>query len=182
MDIPRQSAASSRKMPIFSWKNFSRPHRFGSAGTISMSGDCVRLPMNRELLAPQVESTAVHRSGQPTIPSTVNALLDPAKLKWKDLVTPGTPIPTPWPKNDFERFESEIQKQRRELRAAGKSESEMEELFRKEREKEDAMFAAHEYAHRIGAFEGANYQAKGYFRSQMNCIMFTRHDAFCAVC
>jgi hypothetical protein len=110
------------------------------------------------------------------------ALLDPAKLKWKDLVTAGTPLPTPWPKEEFERFEADIQKQRRALRAAGKPEAEMEELFRKERAKEDAMFAAQKNVGLVGAFEGANYQAKGYYRPQMNCIMFTRHDAFCAVC
>ncbi len=112
----------------------------------------------------------------------VTALLDPAKLKWKNLVEAGTPLPTPWPKEDFERFEADIQKQRREMRAAGKPEAEMEELFRKEREKEDAMFAAQKNSSSVGAFEGANYQAKGYYRPQMNCIMFTRHDAFCAVC
>jgi len=112
----------------------------------------------------------------------VTALMDPANLKWKDLVAAGTPIPTPWPKDDFERFEAQIQKQRRELRAAGKPESEMEELFRKEREQEDAMFAASKYADSVGAFEGADYQAKGYYRPQMNCIMFTRHQSFCAVC
>ena len=32
----------------------------------------------------------------------VTALLDPATLKWKDLVEPGTPLPTPWPKEQFE--------------------------------------------------------------------------------
>ena len=58
----------------------------------------------------------------------------------------------------------------------------MEQLFRKEREKEYAMFASQKYANSVGAFEGANYQAKGYYRPQMNCIMFTRHDSFCAVC
>ncbi len=110
------------------------------------------------------------------------ALLDPANLKWKDLVAPGTPIPTPWAKDEFERFEAEIQKQRRELRAAGKPESEMEELFRKEREKEEELFRSEKYAGKVGAFEGANYAAKGYYRPEVNCIMFTRHDAFCAVC
>ncbi len=110
------------------------------------------------------------------------ALLDPANLKWKDLVTPGTPIPTPWAKEEFERFEAEIQKQRRELRAAGKPESEMEELFRKERKKEEELFRSEKYAGKVGAFEGANYAAKGYYRPEVNCIMFTRHDAFCAVC
>jgi len=112
----------------------------------------------------------------------VTALLDPANLKWKDLVTAGTPVPTPWPKDEFERFEAQIQKQRRELRAAGKPEAEMEELFRKEREQEDALFAGSKYVDRVGAFEGADYQAKGYYRPQMNCIMFTRHQTFCAVC
>lgn len=32
------------------------------------------------------------------------------------------------------------------------------------------------------AFEGANYSANGYYRSEMNCIMFTRTDHFCQVC
>jgi hypothetical protein len=112
----------------------------------------------------------------------VTALLDPATLKWKDLVEPGTPLPTPWNKEEFERFEAEIQKQRRELRAAGKPEAEMEELFRKEREKQEAMFRAEKYADKVGAFEGANYEAKGYYRPEVDCIMFTRYQKFCAVC
>jgi len=122
--------------------------------------------------------------GQKTEPWEPNAtaLLDPASLKWKDLVAPGTPIPTPWNKDEFERFETEIQKQRRELRAAGKPESEMEELFRKEREKEEALFRSEKYAGKVGAFEGANYAAKGYYRPEVDCIMFTRYDRFCAVC
>jgi len=122
--------------------------------------------------------------GEKTEPWEPNAtaLLDPANLKWKDLVEKGTPIPTPWDKEAFERFEADIQKQRKELRAAGKPESEMEKLFQVEREKEYAMFASHKYASKVGAFEGANYQAKGYYRPEMNCIMFTRSDQFCSVC
>jgi hypothetical protein len=110
------------------------------------------------------------------------ALLDPANLKWKDMVAPGTPLPTPWDKEEFDRFERDIQRQRKELRAAGKPEAEMDELFRKEREKEDAMLAAEKYAGKVGAFEGANYEAKGFYRPELDCIMFTRHKTFCAVC
>jgi hypothetical protein len=110
------------------------------------------------------------------------ALLDPANLKWKDLVAPGTPLPTPWDKEEFDRFERDIQRQRKELRAAGKPEAEMDELFRKEREKEDVMLVAQKYAGKVGAFEGANYAAKGYYRPEVDCIMFTRHKTFCAVC
>lgn len=112
----------------------------------------------------------------------VTALLDPANLKWKDLVAAGTPVPTPWDQEEFDRVEREIQRQRKELRAAGKPEAEIDELFRKEREKEDAMLGSEKYAGKIGAFQGANYEAKGYYRSEVDCIMFTRHRRFCAVC
>jgi len=112
----------------------------------------------------------------------VTALLDPTILKWKDLVEPGTPIPTPWDKDEFDRFERGIQQQRTELRAAGKPEAEMDELFRKEREREDEMLSSQKFAGKVGAFEGANYESKGYYRPEVNCIMFTRHNAFCKVC
>jgi hypothetical protein len=112
----------------------------------------------------------------------VTALFDPANVKWKDLVTAGTPVPTPWNKEEFDGFERDIQRQRRELRAAGKPEAEMDELFRKERAKEDEMLGSEKYAGKVGAFEGANYAAKGYYRPEVDCIMFTRHDKFCAVC
>jgi len=110
------------------------------------------------------------------------ALRDPANLKWKDLVEAGTPLPTPWHKDEFERFEAEIQKERHQLRAEGKPESEMEALFRRERGKEEELFRSEKYAGKVGAFEGANYEAKGYYRPELNCIMFTRYDRFCAVC
>jgi len=112
----------------------------------------------------------------------VTALLDPANLKWRDLVATGTPIPTPWDKEEFDRFERDIQKQRQELRATGKPEAEMDALFREERAKEDTMLGAQKYAGKVGAFEGANYEPKGYYRPELDCIMFTRHSSFCAVC
>jgi hypothetical protein len=110
------------------------------------------------------------------------ALLGPANLKWRDLVAPGTPVPTPWRKDDFEALEREIQTQRRQLRAQNRPESEMDALFKEEREKESALLAHDKYSDRVGAFEGANYEAHGYYRPQENCIMFTRFDAFCSVC
>lgn len=112
----------------------------------------------------------------------VTALLDPTNLKWRDLAVPGTPIPTPWRKQDFEALEREFQKQRHDMRATNRPESEMEALFTKEKQEEDSLLAHDQYSDKAGAFEGANYQAKGYYRPQENCIMFTRYDAFCAVC
>src|SRR3989337_735379 len=47
----------------------------------------------------------------------VSALLDPTELKWRDLVTIGTPVPTPWPKEEFEQHAREIQKRRSAIRS-----------------------------------------------------------------
>jgi hypothetical protein len=113
----------------------------------------------------------------------VTALLEPARLKWRDLVEPGTPVPTPWDKEAFEARSREIQAERRRLRAERRPESEMDALFRRQREEEEARFAAEPHAGKVGAFEGANYEARGYFRPQVDCIMFTRDRVpFCAVC
>jgi amino acid transporter len=110
------------------------------------------------------------------------ALLDPAALKWKDLVAPGTPVPTPWPKEAFERDSKEVQQKRREIRAANRPEAEMDALFRDEETRDTTLLNEGPHAGKVGAFEGANYEARGYYRPQADCIMFTRADAFCAVC
>lgn len=112
----------------------------------------------------------------------VTALLDPATLKWKDLVTPGTPLPTPWQKDAYEQRARETQATRAELRRQKRPESEMEALFTRERRQDDAQFAAERHAHQVGAFEGARYEARGYYRPEANCIMFTRANDFCEVC
>jgi hypothetical protein len=66
----------------------------------------------------------------------ITALHDPSALKWRDLVEPGTPVPTP-------------------MAHAGK----------------------------VGAFEGAGYEARGLYRPEATCIMGTREViAFCRVC
>ena len=46
----------------------------------------------------------------------------------------------------------------------------------------DALLAQGPHAAAVGAFEGAMYEAKGFFRPQANCIMFTRDTEFCRVC
>ena len=111
------------------------------------------------------------------------ALLDPSALKWKDLVAPGMPLPTPWPKEEFERYTKEIQQRRRSVRAANRPESEMDALMREELIHDTSVLGTGPYAGKVGAFEGANYEARGYFRPQTDCIMFTRDQVpFCAVC
>jgi hypothetical protein len=115
-------------------------------------------------------------------PWELNATADPASPKWKDLVAAGTPLPTPWAKEAFEAAQKEIQARRRQIRAEKRPEEEMEALFREEQTKMNALLAEGDDSKAVGAFEGAMYAAKGYYRGQANCIMFTRHTEFCRVC
>ncbi len=112
----------------------------------------------------------------------VTALREPKQLKWRKSVTRGTPLPTPWPKQDYEAYEREHQKKRAQLRAEHRPEAEMNALFRQELSDTQKMFAASPHRSAVGAFEGANYAASGYYRSAMQCIMFNRTDQFCEVC
>jgi len=113
----------------------------------------------------------------------VTALFDPANLKWKELVKPGTPVPTPWGKEEFDNFSFEIQKERRALRAANVPETEMENLFEREKKTSQEMFDKNKYKDATGAFEGGNYMQFGIYRSALDCIMFTRNkQAFCPAC
>ncbi len=112
----------------------------------------------------------------------VTALLDPEHLKWKQLVEPDTPLPTPWPKEEYETHSLAYQARRADMREENVPESEMNMLFRDNQEIVEGMFSQAEYRDRIGAFEGAMYQAQGYYRSELNCIMFTRTTDFCRVC
>jgi hypothetical protein len=112
----------------------------------------------------------------------VTALRDPARLKWKAHVAPGTPLPTPWPKAAYEAESRAYQKRRAALRAENRPEAEMSALFREDLRRTDALFAPTPWRHAIGAFEGANYEANGYYRPAMQCIMFDRSGQFCNVC
>ena len=115
----------------------------------------------------------------------VTALLDVSTLKWRTLVSPfanATPIPTPWQKEEFEKYSREIQARRVQLRKEKRPEEEMEALFREELAHEQEMFKTEKHFGQVGAFEGAMYEARGYYRPEVDCIMFSRTDHFCKVC
>jgi hypothetical protein len=72
----------------------------------------------------------------------VSALLDPAALKWKDLVTPGTPLPTPWPKEEYEKRSRAYQEVRTRLRAEKPApRPRWRRFFAKNKQDDAAMFA-----------------------------------------
>ena len=112
----------------------------------------------------------------------VTALLDKDKLKWRELVLEGTPLPTPWPKEAYEEHSIEYQEIRGKMREENVPESEMNALFDSTKEFVENMFSKAPTRSLIGAFEGAMYESEGYYRSELNCLMFTRTDQFCKVC
>jgi hypothetical protein len=113
----------------------------------------------------------------------ITALLDPSALKWKDLVDAKTPVPTPWGKDEYEKFSASIQARRRALRASHAPEARMDSLFAEELAWGKPFLAGQEHGGKAGAFEGAGYRARGLYRSSTDCIMFSRNrDRFCPVC
>lgn len=112
----------------------------------------------------------------------VTALMDIKNLKWKSLVKEGTPVPTEWPKDEFEKYQLDVQTRRKQIRAEKRPEAEMDALFTEELKHTNELLEKQKYSKTVGAFEGAVYEAKGYYRPQINCIMFTRTNYFCDVC
>ena len=103
--------------------------------------------------------------------------------KWMELVTPGTPLPTPWDKKTYEEHQREYQKERAQLREANVPESQMDAFFKRELEWSTQFLASQKYFGRVGAFEGASYEPTGLYRPEVDCIMFTRDEVgFCEVC
>ncbi|MBA7476131.1 hypothetical protein ES707_11510 [subsurface metagenome] len=113
----------------------------------------------------------------------ITALLEPQQLKWWHLLGTDTPVPTPWNQAAYDSASYAYQEKRRKLREHGASEETMEALFADVKAITKPMLEAEPYFGKVGAFEGAGYQAKGLYRPQVDCIMFTRNpDGFCRVC
>jgi hypothetical protein len=126
---------------------------------------------------------AYETGGERVEPWEANVTADPRAAKWQDLVVAGTPLPTPWEKEAFEASQRELQARRRAIRAEKRPEAEMDALFREEQGKITALLARGPHAGKVGAYEGARYEAKGLYRPRADCIMFTRDEVgFCPVC
>jgi hypothetical protein len=113
----------------------------------------------------------------------VTALLDPARLKWRDLVGAQTPLPTPWGQELFDKTDLAYQAKRKALIETRASEEAQEALFREVKAATAPLLRGEPSYGKVGAFEGAAYQAKGLYRPEVDCIMFTRNPTnFCKVC
>ena len=110
-----------------------------------------------------------------------NVTANPKQPKWP--TTPGVPLPTPWDEDGFIQWQRTVQAKRKAIRAQRRPESEMDALFTEEKKEATRRLSSEKHARAVGAFEGAMYEPKGYFRAQIDCIMFTRDDVpFCSAC
>lgn len=96
----------------------------------------------------------------------VTALLDPENIKWKEFVTKGTPLPTPW---DKEKYDS-IAAERFKLDRLADDYYKKWEPFRMQL---DEIMKTGKNHDRVGAFEGAGYLSHGLYRPALDCRMFS---------
>jgi hypothetical protein len=131
------------------------------------------------------------------VEANITALLDPDKLKWRDLVDPGTELPTPWEKEAYDREDAAYQEERKILNEAIAEASTSGAPAEKIAELEDnevhhaaihaqwarEYLARSKWAGKVGAFEGAGYSSTGLYRPALDCLMFSRRvQPFCPVC
>jgi hypothetical protein len=169
------------------WSDYLLVHEFGH----SFAG------LADEYYTSSVAYTDFYPRGTEPAQPNITALLDPDNLKWKDLVADGTPLPTPWSKEQFEAIEFPYQQRRRQFDAriaeasrAGASEEEVRTLSEsKERltvevmEQVGNLLREEKFSDQVGAFEGAGYAATGLYRPMADCLMFSRGaQGFCKVC
>ncbi len=127
----------------------------------------------------------------------ITAFGDPQNPKWADLITPGAALPNDWNKAEFDKMDEAYQvlraqtnEQIAKMMNDGEPQAEVdaliaqgEELSRANQEKIDRWFAGNATQNRVGIFEGAGYASQGLYRSQLDCIMFTKGlKPFCAAC
>lgn len=127
----------------------------------------------------------------------ITALLPDGRPKWRDLLPAGAPIPTPWPKAEYDAMDAAYQQRRgeisdriAELMRGGADAAEVEaakaegeELSRTHQMKMDAWLEDTGLLGEIGVYEGAGYCSEGMYRAEPDCIMFSKGlKPFCAAC
>lgn len=96
----------------------------------------------------------------------ITPLLDRSNLKWKDLMTEGVELPTPWEKAQYDSLEA--------LR--GKLDRLAPDYYQKREPLYQAamsLLRTSRFAGKVGAFEGAGYLTKGMYRPSVDCRMFS---------
>ncbi len=146
----------------------------------------------------EVSYNDFYPKGVEPLEPNITALLDPAHMKWADLLSPGIAVPTEYGKDRIESLQAGLRDNRAALGQAldaakkkGASDKEIKDIearFKTAGEAFNAKIAAvrAEYAplvDKVGVFEGAGYSAKGLYRPMIYCIMIGNpKNEFCRVC
>ncbi|HHM02021.1 MAG TPA: peptidase M64, partial [Caldithrix abyssi] len=96
----------------------------------------------------------------------VTALRDKKNIKWKEMLTPGIALPTPWNKAAYDS----LAMARSRLDRLATDYYEKREPFIS---RQHALLAGSPYAGMVGAFEGAGYESHGLYRPAVDCRMFS---------
>ena len=101
----------------------------------------------------------------------VTALLDPSKLKWRDLLSPGIAVPTPWGQPAFDSLGVLRDSLARAKGEPGPGTAATDSALARVNRQLSRFFLDHPLRGKIGAFEGAGYLPKGFYRPTVNSLM-----------
>jgi IgA Peptidase M64 len=111
----------------------------------------------------------------------VTALLPGERLKWRSLVAEGTPLPTPWRKADYEMLSESTRSLRETLEREGLAPPLI--ASRVSDSRRSILSGVFSGSRKVGAYEGALYESTGFYRPEIDCIMFRRECTYyCRVC
>ncbi len=115
----------------------------------------------------------------------LTALLDPSKLKWRDLLSPGISIPTEWGQSAYDSLGSlrdslsaeranlahGIPAQRGSVDHLAAKRAAIDTVLRAVNTRLSRFFLDHPLRGKVGAFEGAGYLPRGFYRPTVNSLM-----------
>lgn len=110
----------------------------------------------------------------------VSKLDEKGHVKWQECIRTDVPTPTPWDKETYETLMRKYEALRQNVHEASET---TREGIHKVALTEKAHLQKQTYYNQVGAFEGARYQSNGFYRPEVNCLMFSRNaEHFCQIC
>jgi hypothetical protein len=104
----------------------------------------------------------------------ITACTNQDQLKWRDLMDPGTTVPTLWNKAEFDAAQSAYRKQRMQMTSAKAEQSKIDSLIL-ENDRWVHHFLRNEPGWgKVGVYEGGGYASEDIYRPYLDCRMFTR--------
>lgn len=115
-------------------------------------------------------------------PWNPNVTIASATAKWRN-ASGAPPQVESWNKAEYEKYFAGYVKRYFALRNKRADEATVEAFMQQEMQRQAALLAKYGAGRKVGLFEGAHGYAKGAFRSEVSCIMFSlQTDHFCSAC